>query len=269
MGTKINGETKVFEFPQFSENSNVVKNYNFGEFSEDEVLDEVEQQAHQQIIRQERDSASGSNFKISDDVQKLRGIRDQEHDDYENRIQKDLDLRFAKVEQEAREKGFEEGVEAGKKQAYDEAIIKANEQIVFMQEVVNSLNTQKIQMLTDYKLKILNLVRQLTKWFTMKEVSEDHSYLERLLEKLIHGINTKSNLIVKVNKNDFDIIPEAIAKVESQIGQLQNIRVEIDQDMTERGIIIESENGIIDGSIHAQFQSFDKVFESVGLDGDN
>jgi flagellar assembly protein FliH len=269
MGTRDKGETKVFEFQQFSESSHVIKNYNFGEFSEDEVLDAVEQQAHQQIIRQERDSANDSNFKISDDVQNLRGLRSQENQDYEDKIQKDLESRFSKVEEEAREKGFQEGVEAGTKQAYEEAMIKANEQISFMQEVIDSINTQKIQMLTDYKSNILNLVRQFTKWFTLKEVSEDHHYLERLLAKLIHGINTKSNLIVKVNKNDFDIIPEAIAKVESQIGQLQNTRVEIDQDMTERGIVIESENGIIDGSIHAQFQSFDKVFESVGLDGDN
>ncbi len=269
MGSKTGTEVSSYKFQQFSNSSNTVEQYTFGEFSKADILDEVEIRVHDKNIRKEREAASTSNFKILNEVQNLRGIRDQEKLDYEQRIQKDLSERLEKIKKASSEEGFNEGFEAGKKQAYDEAIIKANEQIEMMNEIIHTLQEQKIEMLTSYKLKIFNLVRQLTKWFTLKEVSEDHSYLSRLIEKLIHEINTKSNLIIKVNKSDFDKMPEALLKVEERLGKLQNVRIEIDLDMSHRGIIIESENGLIDGSFHAQFQSFDKVFESVGLNGDD
>ena len=53
---------------------------------------------------------------------------------------------------------------------------------------------------------------------------------------------------------------------EKIVGPLTNVRVEVAASMSDNGIIIESENGIIDGSIDAQFESLDKLFEKVGVD---
>ena len=50
-----------------------------------------------------------------------------------------------------------------------------------------------------------------------------------------------------------------------KVGKLTNVRVEADLDMKENGIMLESENTIIDGSLKAQFESIDKLFLSVGL----
>ena len=58
-------------------------------------------------------------------------------------------------------------------------------------------------------------------------------------------------------------MPEVIAVVESRLGQLQNIRIEIVPEINHPGIILESENGLIDGSIEGVFANIDKIFESV------
>jgi len=42
-------------------------------------------------------------------------------------------------------------------------------------------------------------------------------------------------------------------------------RVEVDLDQEENGIVLESENTIVDGSLETQFKSIDRVFENVGL----
>ena len=50
-----------------------------------------------------------------------------------------------------------------------------------------------------------------------------------------------------------------------RLGELTNIRVEEALNMDQPGLIVESENGIIDGSIEAQFKNLEKLFESVGI----
>ena len=58
-------------------------------------------------------------------------------------------------------------------------------------------------------------------------------------------------------------MPEVIQLVESRLGQLTNIRVEIVPEIIHPGIILESENGLIDGSMEGVFRNIDKIFEQV------
>ena len=111
------------------------------------------------------------------------------------------------------------------------------------------------------------MVKNLTKWIVLKEVDEKY-YLARLLEKLIHEINTKTGLVLHVNEKSFGHMPEIIKIVERKVGVLTNVRVEVDLDLDETGIVLESENTIIDGSLDAQFKSLDKLFTSVGIHGE-
>jgi flagellar biosynthesis/type III secretory pathway protein FliH len=92
----------------------------------------------------------------------------------------------------------------------------------------------------------------------------------RVLRSLSLEINTKNNLVIRVNKDYFTDMDETISySVEKKVRPTKNVRVEADHDLHDRGIILESENGIIDGSLVAQFNTFDKMFEQVGLDAEN
>lgn len=54
-----------------------------------------------------------------------------------------------------------------------------------------------------------------------------------------------------------------VEAVEARLGQLSNVRVEIVPEINHPGIILESENGLIDGSLEGVFQNIDKIFELV------
>jgi flagellar assembly protein FliH len=58
-------------------------------------------------------------------------------------------------------------------------------------------------------------------------------------------------------------MPEVVKQIEEKLGPLTNLRIEIDQTQTQPGIIIETENGIIDGSMEGLFQTIDKMFEGI------
>ena len=58
-------------------------------------------------------------------------------------------------------------------------------------------------------------------------------------------------------------MPEIIQTVEARLGQLSNVRIEIVPEINHPGIILESENGLIDGSMEGVFENIDKIFEQV------
>ncbi|MGB0454587.1 MAG: hypothetical protein ACPGJV_12840, partial [Bacteriovoracaceae bacterium] len=52
---------------------------------------------------------------------------------------------------------------------------------------------------------------------------------------------------------------------EAKLGKFTNTRVEVDYDIKDQGMVIESANGIVNGSLKQQFKNLDKLFESVGI----
>jgi len=221
-----------------------------------------------ELIRGERESESKSNFTIDARVREHRGIRAQEDDDFENRVSAEVAARLEVLKKEAHEEGVSAGRSEGMEAAYKEALEKYNVKVIKLSEYLEEVFSKQKELMENTRDDAYKVVKNLTKWVILKEV-EEKEYIHRLLDKLILEINTKSNLLIKVNVEDFKDMPEVIEMVESKMGKMTNVRVEIEQDMEGRGIILESEVGVIDGTITAQLASIDKLFESVGIDSED
>jgi flagellar assembly protein FliH len=119
------------------------------------------------------------------------------------------------------------------------------------------------EILSKQKTEMYQLLRNLSKWIVLRELQEDGKYIERLLEKLLVEMQVRSNLLIQVNTDDFASMPEVLEHVQGRLGEMKNVRIEIDSSVKSRGIIIESENGIINATMEEQFKSLDKLFEDV------
>ena len=131
--------------------------------------------------------------------------------------------------------------------------------------MINDVLVLKEEIVNNQKQDLYNLVRNLTKWVILRELKEDGEYITRLLEKLVTEIQTKANLLVQVDQKSFEGMEDVLETVQERIGTLKNVRVEVDYDIDGQGIIIDSDNGIINGTFEEQMISLDKLFESVGL----
>lgn len=216
-------------------------------------------------IKKERETAIENNFEISPLVKEHRGINQQEREETERRIEEIVNLRLSKIQEEAFQKGYEEGIETGKKEVYDQTRAMTEEKMAVLSEMISDLLRQKHELLDLEKKGVHTLIRNLTKWIILRELKDDGQYIERLLEKVLVELQTRSNILVQVNKNSFEGMDEVLETVKESLGQLKNVRVEIDYDMEGPGIMVESENGMIDGRLEQQFKNLDKLFESVGL----
>lgn len=216
-------------------------------------------------IRSERQAALETSFQILGEVQEHRGLRKQAQEDYEQAVAQAVEAEIARIKEEAYRDGMDQGLQDGKEQAYSEAKKELDERLSAFADELEQMQVQINNILLESQEEAYSIIKNLSKWIVLKEVDEKY-YLSRLLEKLVHEVNRKNNLVLHVNEKAFGYMPEIIKLVERKVGKLSNTRIEVDLDQTENGIVLETENCIIDGSLEAQFQAIDELFKSVGLD---
>lgn len=273
MGTRVKRDKFNVEEYEFNEFVNTVSGMREFEFSdlEKEVapFSGETQKVQAEVIRQERASAKKTNFLINPDVQKYRGITDQEDADYENKVNFEVQNRISALKASSEEEGFQKGFEMGRKQAYEEAKQEFDKKIAEFSNAVDEIRLVREEMYKQEMTEAYKLIKSLAKWVALKEIDEDNKYLTRLLEKLILELNEKKNLLIRISAKNFDKMDGILDEIQNKLGALSNVRVEIDHDMQDDGgIILESEKGIIDGSYQAQFEMFSRVFETVGISDD-
>ncbi len=220
---------------------------------------------HQEKIKSERALSEKSGFSISTIVQKHRGIQKQAHEEREQKIEEEVQHRFNKVRDEAYEVGHAEGVKKGQESVFEEMKSLVEEKLSILTEMINSVLTTKEDILAQQKKEIYHLVRSLTKWVILRELKDDGQYIGRLLEKLVAELQTKNHLLIQVSEENFEGMTEVLEIVQKNIGALPHVRLEIHHEMKGTGIILSSDHGIIDGTLEQQFQSLDKLFETVGI----
>ena len=242
---------------------NVVSNYEFPSITQTKQTDLKRQE---EIINYIAKNSREKGFNILPIVLEHKGFKDRDYQEKERRINEEVERRFKLVEKQGFEQGYSEGVEAGKKEVYDQTRAATEEKLALLTNMINEVLGTQEELINAQKKQIYYLIRNLTKWIILKELKEDGQYLERLIEKLLIEMNAKKNLFFQVNKKDFEKMSDILEVIQQKMGGLENVRVEVDYDISKNGIVMECDNGIINGTLEQQFENLDSLFDSVGVD---
>ena len=261
---KSTAEVTDYEFHSFNEieeGSESVKLFEFKPLLNSTQT--VDKSDFQRIIKSEREFAKSTQFKVNPMVEQFRGLKDQEEREYEERVEEEVKRRVQEIQDEAFKAGFDEGVNQGREEIFIQMRSAVDQKLEnFSQMVTVVLKTQE-DILTKQKTEMYQLLKTLSKWIILRELQEDGKYIERLLERLLLEMQVRSNLLIQVNSSEFAAMPEVLEHVKSRLGEMKNVRIEMDSSVQSSGIIIESENGIINATMEEQFKSLDKLFEDV------
>jgi flagellar assembly protein FliH len=261
-------DIKGYTFVNFEEEPAVfradsVNDFEIKNFDEHDIHKDLSKHKHN--IREERILSEKNNFEIATIVSKHRGLLKDREDERQRLIEAEVVRRVAELKEQAMHDGFEEGKKKGEELVINELKNSVEEKLTHLTELVNQVLATRDEILVEQKKQMFTMIRNLTKWVILRELSDDGEYLSRLLEKLIVELQSKSNILIQVSKAQFDAVPEALEVIQNKIGRLDNIRVEVDYDIQEHGIIVSSDNGIIKGTLEQQFANLDKLFEAVGV----
>lgn len=257
-------EVQEYSFAQFEQrdNDSKVKSFEFKDFKK--TAPKVSEE-HERVIKIERQLAHEKQFQIAPIVEEFRGMSAQAAREREIRIAEEVEKRIALIKEEAYQAGREQGIEQGREEILQQMSVEVEEKIAYFTEMIHEVLAMKTEIIERQKREIFVMMRNLVKWIILRELKEDGQYINRLLEKLVVEIGSKEHLLIQVDEKSFEAMPEVLEILQRKLGEFTNVRVEIDYSMERPGIILDSQNGIINASLDQQFANLDKLFESVGV----
>lgn len=218
-------------------------------------------------IRKERRNAAKKNFSISEIVSDFRGIKKQEEQDQAEFIQKRVNKKIEEVKSVAEEEGLKLGQEKSY-QEYSEKLQKEiDEKLEILNQNIDEVLNYKENVIREEKSKIYDLINTLCRWVVLKELKEDGEYIKRLLDKVLRDLEENGKVLVKVSRSRFAEMPELFDRIEEKFKDKHKIRVEVDDDLTDHGIILESESNLIDASLETQLETISKIIAEANEDG--
>ncbi len=238
------------------------KKFTFNTFDTQSKQDQINLQ---KTIQDERKHAKTNMFKVASVVYEQRGLKQQEEKETELKIQGEVDKRFKLILEEAYSKGFEQGQANGFKKIETDLENEVVERLKKIEDLVNEAMSFKEEIFKNQKMQMYEMLKMLVKWIALKEIRDDKAYISRLLEKIIYELQSKTNLLIKLNPERFSEFPEVLAIIEGKMGKLNNVRVEVDHELDRNGVVVESENGIIDASMQSQFETLDDLFKTLEI----
>jgi len=229
------------------------------------VPNHLAQKERLEELDREEKIANAKGFNILDLAREQQERKNHREQERKEKIKSEVLGRLKIVEKETFEKAHEEGLKAGKEEIAAEIKVKAEKQLNILTNLVDELLTHKEELFKEQKNQLLFMVKNLVQWIILRELKDDGNYLETLLEKLVSELQTQTNLNIQVNKNDFEKMPEVLNSLQKKIGELKNVRLVIDHDLPEKGMLLDSDNGMIKSSTSEQFHALDKLFEKIGV----
>ena len=255
-------ETLLFNEKNQKNEEVKIGNYQFKELGHKGFLNSEKKKKD---LRVERESAEKKSFNLSPIVCEYRGINSQIKEDERKSVEKELERRVSKIKKKAFQEGYASGQEKGREEYLEEARQTWVQKISPLSKLIDELLETKAQVLDQEKKSIYCLIKNVVEWIALKEIKEDENYVQRLLEKLIEDLNTKNQVIIRVDKKNFDKIKEIVEDEKISTIKIPKARIEIDYEMESPGVILSTDNEMIDGTLKQQLDSLDELFSQVGL----
>ena len=164
--------------------------------------------------------------------------------------------RVSLLEREAYEKGFaqgeKDGIELGEKKA-----IKVTENI---ENLFTELGRLKKEMIRQYEREILEVIFAIARKIIRRQLKSDEKAVRETILEAVHLATKKSEIILRVNPEDFDFVERLRPELFTEFKELKSITVTSDPSIARGGCFIETPYGDVDARIETQLE---KIYHSL------
>jgi flagellar assembly protein FliH len=185
-------------------------------------------------------------------------------DHYKKRKEAEDILREARekadlLEREAYEKGFaqgeKDGLELGER--------KGLKQVETIERLLIEMNSLKQEIIGHYEKEILELVFAIAQKVVHQQVRSDDKAIEDTVLTAMKLAAEKSEMIVRVNPEDFDYVEKLRPEFLAAVKELKVLTVTSDPSITRGGCFLESPYGDVDGRVETQLEKIHQCLEGA------
>lgn len=207
---------------------------------------------------------SGTDFILSSVVKKISGIEEIEKNEEKNHIEQQVLTKITEVQQEAYEQAKKLGYDDGFKQAYMDRKEEIEKYIALFQDLVNSLQNIKPELVQQNEAHLVKLTYQIASRLLYSHIEEDPSLVLPVIEKSIEAAQADEEINLYISPEQFQKLSEVQESSERKFEFLKNVKLIPSDDVSPGGCIVETNYGEIDARVEERIKKMgDELFKSV------
>ncbi len=165
----------------------------------------------------------------------------------------------ASIEKDAREKGFVEGKEEGKKIVRDEFKEKFDQ----LDTMLRGIDGQRAILNKHYEKDMLSLVKAMVDRLVNHEVSVNMNVIQACLRKTLNFVVENTKVKVLLHPDDFNRIKEASLENPELLEGKKNIQLVEDPDISVGGCFLDTEFGEVDATLESRRENLYKAVDEA------
>lgn len=149
------------------------------------------------------------------------------------------------IENEARERGYADGLEKGRKEAVNEV----NSIMESLKSGIDSLMRTRKEFFEEAEKEMVDLVALVSSEIVLKKVEEDGEVIKNVIRKAVSEIHSQQKITVRVNSADFANVKNMADSLVSDIDAVEGVEFIEDPKVTQGGCIVETNIGVLDATV--------------------
>lgn len=215
-----------------------------------------------------------------DELNRLRGGEESHgwslttEEEYMRRVQEkatakaqDILAQAMREAQQIREKAAQEAMDeaaANCQAQLDAAVQQTSETLARAMETVDR-DSRKIWQ--HYREDIVSLVRIAVERLLAVELDQRREeVMASLLDQALDAIDTHDGLVFRIRPEDEEIMQALLDRARSAHPTLERWGIKLDESLEPGGMVLESEEGMVDNSIGSRWASVEPIFAQLGID---
>ncbi|NJB69239.1 flagellar assembly protein FliH [Desulfobaculum xiamenense] len=173
--------------------------------------------------------------------------------------------------QEIRERAFHEGLNEAAAQCQAQLDAAVDQSAITLAQAMSAVQEGSDAIWQRHRQDIVTLVRLAVERLLAVELdSRREEVLAALLDQALDAIDTHKGLVIRIRPEDEEIMQALLERAKAAHPDLERWGLRVDPALAQGGMVLESEEGMVDNSVSGRFAAVAPVFDQLGIvNGDN
>lgn len=168
---------------------------------------------------------------------------------------------------EGRAEGVNKGREEGKLAAYEAEARRVREETApladRLAEIATAIENERSNNLARAQADFLRCALAIARKVVKQEVAFNDGVIKDNLKKAVELSAEKSEIQVRLNPSDLEIVEEYVPQIKSEFSKLKSIHLVPDMAVSRGGCIVQTRSGEVDARIETQFEEIERQLLEV------
>ena len=159
--------------------------------------------------------------------------------------------------------GLTEGEAEGRKQGEAAARSEFEQRVGalngILQHILGELRLRKQTIQAEAETEMLSLALEIARKIVKREVEVDKKFVMPVLMEAVALTNRKSDLVIRVNPEDHQVIAEEIPTLEAVFNDIGRVSITDDENIQRGGVRVSNREGEVDLTLEEQFAALEKA----------